>query len=196
MLLRWRRAGPTPGLWSRNQRNRKGSSSTLLHVLPSNVDKDALSQILHSEDAMDEAKTEEAFWAVVNEVDRAEAHDEPLSPDVPRMLHKIFDADLQHLLTREQIRTNLTCMQPALTGRERRQLHGLASWTTTPIKICVEGRSRVRGRDVLRGLLAQHLPVVHATRWKASGRSARVSSGSPLTKSRACRRPLFYSSFD
>merc|ERR1711968_266279 len=57
-----------------------------------------------------------AFWAVVNEVDRAEAHDEPLSADVPRMLHKIFDADLKHLLTREQIRTNLTCMQPALTG--------------------------------------------------------------------------------
>ena len=37
---------------------------------------------------MDETRTEQAFWAVVNEVDRAEAHDEPLSADVPRMLHK------------------------------------------------------------------------------------------------------------
>ena len=97
-----------------------------LHVLPSNVDKDALSQILHSGDAMDEAKTEEAFWAVVNEVDRAEAHDEPLSADVPRMLHKIFDADLQHLLTREQIRTNSNVHAARADGRrERRQLHGL-----------------------------------------------------------------------
>ena len=87
-----------------------------LHILPSNVDPKALSNILANSNDMDEAQTEEAFWSVVNEVDRAEAHDEPLSADVPRMLHKIFDADLQHLLTREQIRTNLTCMQPALTG--------------------------------------------------------------------------------
>jgi len=87
-----------------------------LHILPSDVDRDALAQILANSADMDEARTEEAFWSVVNEVDRAEAHDEPLSPDVPRMLHKIFDADLKHLLTREQIRTNLTCMQPALTG--------------------------------------------------------------------------------
>ena len=87
-----------------------------LHILPSNVDPKALSHILANSADMDEARTEEAFWSVVNEVDRAEAHDEPLSADVPRMLHKIFDADLQHLLTREQIRTNLTCMQPALTG--------------------------------------------------------------------------------
>ena len=32
-----------------------------LHVFPSLVDRDALSQILHSEDAMDEAQTEQAL---------------------------------------------------------------------------------------------------------------------------------------
>ena len=34
------------------------------------------------------------------------------------MIHHIFDADLRHLQNREQIRTNLTCMQPALVGAD------------------------------------------------------------------------------
>ena len=38
----------------------------------------------------------------------------PLS--VPRMLHHIFEADHQLLRSRDQVRTNITCMQPALEG--------------------------------------------------------------------------------
>ena len=54
-----------------------------------------------------------------NAVDRAEALDQPLPADVPQMLHHVFDADLSHLLTREQQRTNLTCMMPTQAGANR-----------------------------------------------------------------------------
>ena len=65
---------------------------------------------------MDEETTDAAFWAVVDAVDTAEKEDKPLSAHVPRMLHHIFDADLKHLLTREQLRMNVTCMQPKDEG--------------------------------------------------------------------------------
>lgn len=65
---------------------------------------------------MDEETTNSAFWAVVNAVDRAEARDEPIPATVPQMLHHIFDADLQHLLTREKITKNVTCMMPQTEG--------------------------------------------------------------------------------
>ena len=65
---------------------------------------------------MDEETTDAAFWAVVDAVDKAEKEDKALSADVPRMLHHIFDADLKHLLTREQLRMNITCMQPKDEG--------------------------------------------------------------------------------
>jgi len=78
-----------------------------------------VSQFLERGIPMDEATTNAAFWAVVKAVDTAEAQDKPLSADVPRMLHHIFDADLRHLLTnREQLRTNVTCMQPATEDTE------------------------------------------------------------------------------
>lgn len=65
---------------------------------------------------MDEETTEEAFWSIVKAVDDAEAQDLPLSANVTLMLHHVFDADLSHLLGREKIRTNLTCMQPDDSG--------------------------------------------------------------------------------
>lgn len=65
---------------------------------------------------MDEDTTNAAFRAVVNAVDRAEARDEAIPPAVPQMLHHIFDADLQHLLTREKITKNVTCMMPQTEG--------------------------------------------------------------------------------
>jgi len=65
---------------------------------------------------MDEETTDSAFRAVVIAVDRAEARDEPIPPSVPQMLHHIFDADLQHLLTREKITKNVTCMMPQTEG--------------------------------------------------------------------------------
>lgn len=65
---------------------------------------------------MDEDTTSAAFRAVVNAVDRAEARDEAIPPAVPQMLHHIFDADLQHLLTREKITKNVTCMMPQTEG--------------------------------------------------------------------------------
>ena len=72
----------------------------------------AVSVLLEGGLEMDEATTDAAFWAVVNAVDRAEKEDKPLSADVPQMLHHIFDADMHHLLRREKLTTNITCMQP------------------------------------------------------------------------------------
>lgn len=73
---------------------------------------------------MDEETADAAFWAVVRAVDQAEEQDQPLSTDVPRMLHHVFDADLRHLLGREKITSNVTCMQPddkgGMAGAARR----------------------------------------------------------------------------
>ena len=56
--------------------------------------------------------TNAAFWTVVEAVDAAERHDQPLSADVSRMLHHIFDADMHLLQHREKLTTNVSCMQP------------------------------------------------------------------------------------
>ena len=90
-----------------------------LALAASKMDATKVSSLLEAGLEMDEETTNAAFWAVVNAVDRAEALDQPLSPDVPRMLHHIFDADHQQLLTREQIRTNVTCMMPETEGANR-----------------------------------------------------------------------------
>jgi len=90
-----------------------------LALAASQMDATKVSSLLESGLEMTEEITDTAFWAVVNAVDRAEALDQPLSGDVPRMLHHIFDADHRHLLTREQIRTNVTCMMPEQEGANR-----------------------------------------------------------------------------
>eukprot|EP00563_Minutocellus_polymorphus_P016147 CAMPEP_0181050762 /NCGR_PEP_ID=MMETSP1070-20121207/16690_1 /TAXON_ID=265543 /ORGANISM="Minutocellus polymorphus, Strain NH13" /LENGTH=267 /DNA_ID=CAMNT_0023129731 /DNA_START=19 /DNA_END=819 /DNA_ORIENTATION=+ len=76
----------------------------------------AVSRMDDSGSEMDEAATDAAFWAVVEAVDRAEAADAALPAAVPRMLHHIFDADMRHLAAREQLTTNVTCMQPKEEG--------------------------------------------------------------------------------
>ena len=66
---------------------------------------------------LSEKTTNAAFWTVVAAIEKAEANDEPLSPNIPRMLHHIFDADMHHLLTsRPKETTNVTCMQPKEEG--------------------------------------------------------------------------------
>mmetsp|Transcript_122241 Transcript_122241/g.353441 ORF Transcript_122241/g.353441 Transcript_122241/m.353441 type:complete len:529 (+) Transcript_122241:98-1684(+) len=72
-----------------------------------------VSELLEQGAEIDEALADAAFWLVVEAVDKAEEEDQPLSPDIPRMLHHIFDADMNHLLGREKISKNVTCMQPA-----------------------------------------------------------------------------------
>jgi hypothetical protein len=76
------------------------------------MDATTVSALLEAGLEMDEETADAAFWSVVRAVDRAEAQDQPLPADVPRMLHHIFDADLRHLLGREKITKNVTCMQP------------------------------------------------------------------------------------
>ena len=90
-----------------------------LALAATTMDVTTVSSLIQSGLQLDEQTTDAAFWAVVKAVDRAEALDQPLSADVPTMLHHIFDADLRHLLTREQIRTNVTCMMPAQAGANR-----------------------------------------------------------------------------
>ena len=90
-----------------------------LDAAVSKMDAPTVTSLLEAGAHMDEGTTDSAFWAIVNAVDRAEALDQPLPADVPQMLHHVFDADLSHLLTREQQRTNLTCMMPTQAGANR-----------------------------------------------------------------------------
>lgn len=78
----------------------------------SSMDINTVSNMLKSGMSMDEATTELAFWATVNAIDHAEANDKAIPASVPQMIHHIFEADLEHLLTREKQTTNVTCMQP------------------------------------------------------------------------------------
>jgi len=87
-----------------------------LETAASTMDAKTVTSLLESGAEMNEETTDAAFWAVVRAVDRAESLDQPLPAEVPQMLHHIFDADLRHLLTREQQRTNITCMQPTQEG--------------------------------------------------------------------------------
>lgn len=82
----------------------------------SNMDADKVAEMIEAGVEMDEETTNRAFWEVVNAVDQAEAMDKALPSSVPRMLHFIFDADRRHLLSREKITTNVTCMQPDDSG--------------------------------------------------------------------------------
>lgn len=75
-----------------------------------------MSYLVEEGQHLDVETADAAFWAVVDAVDAAEAADEPLPGDVPRMLHHVFDADMRHLLERSQTRTNMTCLKPERTG--------------------------------------------------------------------------------
>mmetsp|Transcript_4531 Transcript_4531/g.9647 ORF Transcript_4531/g.9647 Transcript_4531/m.9647 type:complete len:1029 (-) Transcript_4531:237-3323(-) len=89
-----------------------GLTSDDLRIAASEMDATTVTALITSGLEMDEETTDLAFWAVVQAVDDAEAQDKPLPASVPQMLHHIFDADLKHLLTREKISKNVTCMQP------------------------------------------------------------------------------------
>lgn len=94
----------------------KGPQDEALYNAAKQLDVTTVSSLLERGLEMDEKTTNAAFWAVVKAVDRAEEEDQPLSADVPRMLHHVFDADMRHLLSREKITKNITCMQPASEG--------------------------------------------------------------------------------
>lgn len=83
-----------------------------LRTAVSQMDLDAVDEMVKAGLVMDEETVDTAFWSVVHAVDTSEEQDLPLSGDVSRMIHHIFDADMHHLLQREKISTNVTCMQP------------------------------------------------------------------------------------
>uniref|UniRef100_A0A7S4EIH1 Fe2OG dioxygenase domain-containing protein n=1 Tax=Pseudo-nitzschia australis TaxID=44445 RepID=A0A7S4EIH1_9STRA len=91
---------------------------TELHSAAVQMDAAKVTSLIEAGLEMDEATTEAAFWTIIKAVDQAESEDKPLSGDLPQMLHHIFDADLRHLLTREQQTLNVTCMQPRDDGIE------------------------------------------------------------------------------
>ena len=86
--------------------------SLQLRTAATSLDAAAVSNFIDKGLVMDEETTEAAFWAAVQAVDDAEAEDLPLSANVTNMLHHIFDADMSHLLQREKLTTNVTCMKP------------------------------------------------------------------------------------
>lgn len=93
--------------------NSKKYDEAQLRTAVEEMDVDAVSEMVNAGLHMDAETTDVAFWKVVNAVDQAEADDLPLSGNVTQLLHHVFDADMYHLLQREKITTNVTCMQPA-----------------------------------------------------------------------------------
>ena len=87
-----------------------------LHNAALDLDSAKVASMIDAGFEMTEETTEQAFWEAVRAVDHAEANDLALSANVTNMLHHIFDADRKHLLTREKLTTNLTCMQPDESG--------------------------------------------------------------------------------
>ena len=65
---------------------------------------------------IDKATTDAVVQAKVNAVVRVQADDRPLPADMLRMLHVVFDADLQHLLKRSKVTSNVTCMRVMALG--------------------------------------------------------------------------------
>jgi len=98
------------------QRTQTPEEDLQLRSAVSQMNATQVSALLGAGLRIDEQTTEAAFWEVVNEVNRAEAQNEPLSGDVPTLLHHIFEADMQHLLSRAKISTNITCRQPDDSG--------------------------------------------------------------------------------
>ena len=71
-----------------------------------------LSALLAGGAEMDYDTAQDAFWSAVQLCEMA-PEEGPLSPEVPRLLRHVFDADMQQLLRRSKTTTNVTCMQPA-----------------------------------------------------------------------------------
>eukprot|EP00536_Pseudo-nitzschia_multiseries_P001455 jgi/Psemu1/283028/fgenesh1_pg.18_\ len=90
----------------------KANQQLFLRSAIGEMNVDAIDTMLETGVRMDDETVEAAFWSIVSTVDRCEAEDKALPGSVPRMLHHVFDADLQLLLTREKQTTNVTCMQP------------------------------------------------------------------------------------
>ena len=75
------------------------------------MDAMAVTALLDAGLDIDKATLAAAVGATANTVDRAEADDQPLPPNVVHMLHLVFDANLRHLSERSKVTTNVTCMQ-------------------------------------------------------------------------------------
>lgn len=83
-----------------------------LHQAVVSLDIDAVDTMLASGLQMDEVTTNAAFWTVVQSINNAEENNLPLEANVTKMIHHVFEADHQHLLTRGKQTTNVTCMMP------------------------------------------------------------------------------------
>ena len=70
-----------------------------------------LSTLLESGAELDYDAAQDAFWAAVQLCELA-PEEGPISPEVPRLLRHVFDADMQQLLRRSKTTTNVTCMRP------------------------------------------------------------------------------------
>lgn len=64
---------------------------------------------------LDDESVQAAFWLAVQLVESAPEGAPPVV-EAPRLLHHVFEADMRHLLLRERVATNVTCMQPVEEG--------------------------------------------------------------------------------
>lgn len=76
-----------------------------------------LSAMVEAGVEMDDALSHDAFWAAVQMCEAAAGTQASHLPAaVPQLLRLVFEADLQQLINREKLISNVTCMQPAMEG--------------------------------------------------------------------------------
>ena len=93
--------------------SRKGLSPLRIAAQQGNAQ--MLGALIDAGARMDEETAQAAFWAAVK-ISDSTPETAALPADVPRLLHRIFDADMHNLLNRDKIAQNRTCMQPAESG--------------------------------------------------------------------------------
>ena len=74
-----------------------------------------LSTLLDGGVQLDEETVQHVFFLAVAMAE-ATPQDGTLSEEVPPLLHHVFDADMEQLITRQKSVTNVTCMQPVTVG--------------------------------------------------------------------------------
>ena len=95
----------------------QSNAGTPILIAARQGDSKMISALLKCGADMDQETTDAAFFAAVEAVETM-GEDEMLSVDVPRLLHHVFNADMEHLLRRSKVVHNVTCMQPAKKGVE------------------------------------------------------------------------------
>ena len=93
-----------------------------LRVAAQKGDAAMLSALVEGGAVMDEDTAHDAFWAAVQMCETV-PEGASLSPAVPELLAHVFDADMQQLIGRDKLTSNVTCMMPSADAPKTEKDH-------------------------------------------------------------------------